>query len=350
MASPSVPGTRVRRRAGASAEAGARWSVRADHMGALRALVTAAIGTEPVSAVEVEVDTWRRPHMGWTGDPGIAGAQDVSLRTKKNGVHASLVLREPRDAGVVVSAMVRMLEPTVSGFPAPSWLPGVPANGMLAEHVRDVVIERDTDPHVRRTDVLLAPTDAVVDDDNADIVVRVGANSWGEHDVLVDPSIHRPHGRRSDVIGDVCSAAEILDRYGDGITTTDVKPLRSISAVTDASSVPLNVRTQLAACGVVLAESADELPEPGDFLAWQQASVTGRRNALRHHSPWPAVAPWPTVSILLSSHRSDRLAHALSMVRAQDYPNLQVIVVLHGDDDFVSHHTPNVHQLSLIHI
>ena len=64
MASPSVPGTRVRRRAGASAEAGARWSVRADHMGALRALVTAAIGTEPVSAVEVEVDTWRRPHMG----------------------------------------------------------------------------------------------------------------------------------------------------------------------------------------------------------------------------------------------------------------------------------------------
>lgn len=344
MASPSVPGTRVRRRAGASAEAGARWSVRADHMGALRALVTAAIGTEPVSAVEVEVDTWRRPHMGWTGDPGIAGVQDVSLRTKKDGVHASLVLREPRDAGVVVSAMVRMLQPTVSGFPAPSWLPGVPANGMLAEHVRDVVIERDADPHVRRTDVLLAPTDAVVDDDNADIVVRVGANSWGEHDVLVDPSIHRPHGRRSDANGEVCSAAEILDRYGDGITTTDVKPLRSISAVTDASSVPLNVRTQLAACGVVLAESADELPEPGDFLAWQQASVTGRRNALRHHSPWPAVAPWPTVSILLSSHRSDRLAHALSMVRAQDYPNLQVIVVLHGDDDFVSHHTPNVHQ------
>ncbi len=56
--------------------------------------------------------------------------------------------------------------------------------------------------------------------------------------------------------------------------------------------------------------------------------MTGRRNALRHHSPWPAVAPWPTVSIVLSSHRSDRLAHALSMVRAQDYLNLQVIVVL----------------------
>ena len=96
----------------------------------------------------------------------------------------------------------------------------------------------------------LAPTDAVVDDDNADIVVRVGSNSWGDNDVLVDPSIHRPHGRRSDVIGDVCGAVEILDRYGDGITTTDVKPLRSISAVTDASSLPLNVRTQLAACGV----------------------------------------------------------------------------------------------------
>ena len=32
------------------------------------------------------------------------------------------------------------------------------------------------------------------------------------------------------------------------------------------------------------------------------------------------------------------------MVRAQEYPNLQVIVVLHGDDDFVSHHTPDVQQ------
>ena len=63
MAGPSVPGTRVRRRAGASTEAGARWSVRADHMGALRALVTAAIGTEPVSAVEVEVDTSQTQHL-----------------------------------------------------------------------------------------------------------------------------------------------------------------------------------------------------------------------------------------------------------------------------------------------
>ena len=42
----------------------------------------------------------------------------------------------------------------------------------------------------------------VVDDDNADIVVRVGA-ILGRHDVLADPSIHRLHGRRSDVIGDV---------------------------------------------------------------------------------------------------------------------------------------------------
>jgi acyl-CoA synthetase (AMP-forming)/AMP-acid ligase II len=33
MASPSVPGTRVRERAGATAESGARWSIRADHLG-----------------------------------------------------------------------------------------------------------------------------------------------------------------------------------------------------------------------------------------------------------------------------------------------------------------------------
>ncbi len=175
-------------------------------MGALRALVTSAIGTEPVIAVEVEVDTWRRPHMGWTGDPGMGVHEKFLCERRRTGFHASLVLRELRDAGAVLSAMVRMLQPTAFGFPAPSWLPGVPANGMLAEHVRDVVIERDTDL-VRRTDVLLAPTMRWSTMTTRGHRCSRRSNSWGDHEVLVDPSIHRPHGRRSDVIGDVCSAA-----------------------------------------------------------------------------------------------------------------------------------------------
>jgi hypothetical protein len=347
MASPSVPGTKVRERAGSTADSGARWSVRADHLGTLRALVTASIGAGPVGAVDVRVDKWRRPNVGWTGQPGIAGVDEVSVKAKGDGVEAELVLRDPKDAGVVLAAVLRMLQPTMTGFPAPSWLPGAPADGLLAEHVRDVVLDGDTDPHVRRADVLLVPVDRSGDEtvqSMAELIVPVAPGSWGHYDVRVDPAIHRPHGRASDAIGEVWSAAQVIDNFRAGVTMTDVKPLRSVSAVTQSSTLPPTLTAQLAALGVVLVESEDELPAREDYLAWQDASVSGRRDALREFSPWPAVAPWPTVSIVLSTHRPERLAHALAMVRAQDYPYLQVIVVLHGDEDNVAQHAPAVRQ------
>jgi hypothetical protein len=348
MASPSVPGTRVRERTGVSAESGARWSVRADHLGCYRELVTASVGAGPVGSVEVRVDKWRRPHLGWTGSPGIAGVDEVAVRPKGDGVEAELVLREPRDAGVVLSAVLRMLQPTVSGFAAPTWMPGVRTDGILAEHVRDVVGDGEVDPHVRRADALLVPSDWSVDDEHAEgfaeHVVSVSSGLWGEHEVRIDPTIHRPHGRSSDAVGEVWSADQMLECYRGGVTLTDIKPLRSVSAVTEASVLPPTLSAQLAAAGVVLAESTDELPASDDYLAWQAASVAGRRDVLRTHSPWPAVAHWPTVSVLLSTHRPERLAHALAMVRRQDYPHLQVIVVLHGNEEDVAHCAPSVRE------
>lgn len=345
MASPTsvaVPGTRVRERGGAS---GARWSVRADHLGAYRRLVTAAIGAGQITAAEVRIDKWRRPHRGWTGSPGIDGVDEISVRPKGDGVEVDLTLREPHDAAVVLSAVLRVLQPTATGFPAPTWTEGVPAEGMLAEHIRDVHTPGDEDPHVRRADVLLVHGTAeatAVSPDLAEQVVQVRPGQWGDRDVYVDPSIHRPHGRSSDAIGEVVSASVIVERFGAGVDQIDVKPLRDISAVTDANSLPAHWRAQLSALGVGLCENESELPKRDDYLEWQRRSIDGRREALRTLSPWPAVQQWPTVSVLLSTHRPERLAHALSMVRRQDYPHLQLVLVLHMEEGQISEHAPAI--------
>lgn len=345
MASPTsvaVPGTRVRERRSAD---GARWSVRADHLGSYRRLVTASVAAGSILAAEVRIDKWRRPHRGWTGAPGIAGVDELNVRPKGDGVEVVLVLREPRDAAVVLSAVLRVLQPTVTGFAAPTWSEGVPAEGMLAEQVRDVYVPGEEDPHVRRADVLLTHGTAeatAVSSEIADQVVQVRPGQWGDRDVYVDPTIHRPHGRASDAIGQVVSSSFIVEKFGAGVDQIDVKPLREISAVTDAEALPARWRGQLAALGVVLCESAEELPARDDYLEWQRRSVDARREALRELSPWPAVQQWPTVSVLLSTHRPERLAHALAMVRRQDYPHLQLVLVLHMEEGQISEHAPAI--------
>lgn len=315
-------------------------------MGAYRRLVTASVGSGPISGASVRVDRWRRPNLGWIGAPELAGLDALSVQPTGDGVEVDIDVREPLDAAIVLSAVLRSLQPTATGFAAPTWTPGVPADGLLAEHVRDVWTPGHEDRHVRRADVLLVPegsaSEDVTRDDITQYTVIVTEQTWGEHEVLIDPTIHRPHGRTSDAQGEIVDAASILARYRLGVDMPDVKPLRSISAVTDAASLPTRLRAQLAALGVVLVESVDQLPAREDYLGWQELSVSGRRDALRAHSPWPAVQSWPTVSVLLSTHRPERLEHALAMIRRQDYPHLQAVVVLHGDEDEVAQHAPRV--------
>lgn len=324
---------------------GARWHVRADHLGAYRRLVTACIGAGPVLAAEVRLDSWRRPHKGWTGSPGIDGVDEFAVRPKGDGVEVTLVLRQAHDAAVVLSAVLRALQPTATGFAAPTWSEGVPAEGLLAEQIRDVHVPGDEDAHVRRADVLLVHGTAdasAVAQDLAETVVQVRPGQWGDRDVLIDPTIHRPHARASDAIADVVTSSFVVEKFGAGVDQPDVKPLREISAVTDASSLPARWRAQLSALGVVLCENAEELPARDDYLGWQERSVEARRHALRDLSPWPAVQQWPTVSVLLSTHRPERLAHALAMVRRQDYPHLQLVLVLHMDEASIAQHAPTV--------
>jgi hypothetical protein len=341
MASRSVPGTKVKKRARGT------WHVRADHMGSLRQLATASVGAGPIYEATVRLDRWRRPRSGWVGNPGIAGLDRLTVQPVGDGVEVALALREPRDVGVVLSSVVRVLQPTATGFLAPTWTEGVQVDGILAEHIHDVRVDGDEQPHVRRADVLLVEAaryaalrkefDAVTER-----VITVNGTTWGDRQVLLDPTIHRPHRRASDAQGDIVDASFILDQYSSGIQMIDVKPLRSISAVTGASALPDRLRAQLSALGIVLVDSAEQLPGFDDFLEWQARSVAGRRDALRNFSPWPAVQPWPTVSIVLATHRPDRLEHALAMVRRQSYPHLQAVIALHGNEEDVAQQAPRV--------
>lgn len=332
-------GTRVR-------DHGDRWTVRADHLGSYRRLITSSVGSATITGAQVRIDRWRRPHQGWTGSPGISGVDSFTVQPRGQGVEVNVTVRQPLDAAVLLSGVLRALQPTVTGFAAPTWSAGVPAQGALAEHVRDVHTPGDEDQYVRRADVLLVDGRSTVRfeaiEQHAEHVVAVTEGRWGEHDVLIDPTIHRPHARSSEVVGDVVDASRIIATYPHGIDMPDVKPLRSVSAVTSAAALPPTLAAQLSALGVVLVESADELPPTEDYLAWQDMSVSRRRDALRRYSPWPAVQPWPTVSILMSTHRPERLEHALRMIRRQDYPHLQAVIALHGDEQEVATHAPRV--------
>ena len=66
---------------------------------------------------------------------------------------------------------------------------------------------------------------------------------------------------------------------------------------------------------------------PRDIDGREAASIRMRRLALANH----AIGRWPSVSVLLATRRPERLARAVGCVAAQAYPNLELVLALHGD-------------------
>jgi hypothetical protein len=185
----SVTGARVRARRDT-------WQVRVDDIGALRRLVTASVGADRITGVDLRIDTWKAPVAGWWGAPTIAGVRDLEFSADGRGAHVRMGFLESCDVGVALSAVLRVLAPAVTGAPALTWEPGADTRGLLAENVCDVSTdERDT--HVRRADWLVMGSS----DTHVEHVARV------EVSAAVDPMVHRPMGRRSDVVGRSVDAA-----------------------------------------------------------------------------------------------------------------------------------------------
>lgn len=301
----SVTGARVRARRDT-------WQVRVDDIGALRRLVTSSVGASEISRIELRIDNWKQPVPGWWGTPGIPDVRALACSAEGGSARVDIELHEPRDAGVVLSAALRVVAPSSTGSPALTWEPGADTGGLLAECVRDVSTEA-RDSHVRRADWLVAGPGAVHVEHGARVPV----------DAMVDPMVHRPVGRRSDVVGRTVAASDLA--LSADLTWSDVRVLRDVALVADGDVLTARQRAQIAACGVLI-----DVTPGDDPLAWQVASVSARRDALRDHSP--VVGGWPSVSIVMSIHRPDHVAQAMAMVRRQTYPNLQLVVVDHGVD------------------
>jgi len=100
----------------------------------------------------------------------------------------------------------------------------------------------------------------------------------------------------------------------------------------------------LAPAGVFVTDMfADTVHRLVDDLDWRErASITARRHVLTHHSRlvaftqlldivgYPLPAP-PKVTVLLATNRPDFVHEALTRIANQNYPNVDVSLVLHGD-------------------
>jgi hypothetical protein len=207
-----------------------------------------------------------------------------------------------------------------------------------------------------------------------------GGSTTGAH-VLVDAQRVNPRGRRFEAYlpGARRYALEFgsagrfssggrgpswLAGSGPNLSWPTIGALRTVGAVTCGASVsepamspvaaePVQLATllvELAMTGVPLAATnlpdrvaaniAPDLrailaePLPGGIapLDLELRSVRQRRAALRDHSHWFATQAAPAVSAVLATRRPELLPTVLSAILSQTYPNLELVLCLHGVD------------------
>ena len=344
-----MPGARIRVRKG-----GRAWHVSVPRLGVLREVVVASIGGEAITRLEVRVASWRPPIAGWIGTPGVRGLTSQSVEVDGTGATVILEALEPVDPGVLCAGALRCLQPArVPSTPEMrTYVPSLDASAScLAVDVHDVLVEGDNrDRHVRRADVLVTATpNEPVGIESAHRVAIVSSH-WSRDghdvDVLLDPAVHRPMGRRTGegqlvVPATVDGAAVVLSMAGKplrleaDITASQVRAVRDVGAIVTDGVIDRRLAVQLNACGVLVRTTNDELPV--DTLSWQQASVSERRHALRAHSPAVAFDAWPSVSVVVATHRPEHLGLLFDNLRSLSYPRLEAVIALHGGQLDIAH-------------
>ncbi len=246
--------------------------------------------------------TWKPPKE-WVGSPELAEVSSVDLKAKREGVRLRLAFSPAVDASVALAAAVRVLRPTHPLFHYPS-------------------VSIGHQPDVR----MAALAGCVNADPSRESSLVIEHATWD-----VDPTVHRPLGRRSLLEPTVIE----LPSFGDDLTAVDltavdVAGLRTTTAVL-ATDVSARLRHQLEACGVLVAAERNELPADDDILGWQAASLAARRHALRSQTPAARLNDWPSVSAVLLTHRPDFLEHAMRQLAGIRYPRFEIVLALHGD-------------------
>lgn len=287
---PSWPaGVRVRSK-------GLDWRIDLPGVHSLQESTGLAAGAGMIDRLEVRVGTWKPP-KSWSGSPELAEVASVDLKAKGDGARLRLTFDPAVEASVALAAAVRVLRPTLPLNHYPSVSIGHPSARAAA----------------------LAGCVNTSPDRDADLVIEHA--EWD-----VDPTIHRPVGRRSDLAPSVIPLPPLTEE----LTAVDVARLRTTTAVI-APGLDARRRHQLEACGVLVAESRDMLPADDDLLGWQAASLFARRHSLRSQSPAALLNDWPSVSAVLLTHRADFLEHAMRQLAGIRYPRFEIVLALHGD-------------------
>ena len=326
-----------------ASRSGQSWRVRVDTLQDLRILAVASVGAALLTDVEVSVVGCRSP-QGWLGRPGLPHVDRLDVARAGLRADVRLSLTTPTDAARVLAAVLRVLCPGGSATTAQqmTFAPGLgEAAATLAQSIHDVTTV-DRDRHVRRADVLVTPdAEPVLALEHTTSLV-INESTWTRDglsfDVCVDPTVHNPIGRPSHGLDRVLTARVrdgVLElggglrprRIPGDVTEKDVASLADTRAV--VGDVPTRQARQLAACGVLVL--AADSPQPADELSWQAESVHERRHALRQYGPWAALDAWPSVSIVMSTHRASHVDHALTQLARLRYPRLEILIGAHGD-------------------
>lgn len=340
-----IPGVRIRARAN-------QWRVEAASIEQLQQLCVTSVGAAEVTSLEIRVAKWSPP-KGWVGAPKSPGLVSYLVEPRGAGAQVILTWHEPVDVALALAAALRCLRP-ISEFGVGSMLtlaPGLPAAAAaLAAGTRDVLLpERAIHAHLRRCDTLVLPTPDSMSEVERAVTVVVSGETWivdgAAHLVVVDPSVHNPIGRRSLGATEVIAASVaggVLELRGSTLNlviagdlrSSDVEALRSVGVVTAEDDLGPRWINQLRACGLVLKSGSaiDDSTKTSlaDPLEAQVLSVNTRHDALSSSTPAAALGCWPSVSAVLLTNRETYLTHAMQQIAKLDYPNLQVVVGLHG--------------------
>jgi hypothetical protein len=276
---------------------GDHWRIDLPGVHALQECTGLAAGGAMLAGLEIKVGTWKPP-KGWSGSPELAEVASIDLKAKGEGVRLRLGFSPAVDASVALAAAVRVLRPSLA-----------------LNHYASVAVG---DGGRGRAAALAGCVNAAPGRDAALVIERT---DWD-----VDPTIHRPVGRRSDTAARVIA----LPDFGAELTATDVAGLRTTTGVI-ASDLDSRRRHQLEAAGLVVAAARDALPGDDDLLGWQVASLASRRHSLRSQTPAAQLNDWPSVSAVLLTHRADFLEHAMRQLAGIRYPRLEIVLALHGD-------------------
>jgi hypothetical protein len=330
--------------------------IEVDTVGGLRRRLSDPVATVTTTYLGVVVRHWRPPVPGWSGRLGpLAGVvrheiclPDAEVTQGGDGrASVAITVSAPLPVARLVVAALAGLTPV-----------GAPAGPVSAEPVRQarraggpadlaghdaVVIDASTaNPRGRR---LYGPSLTA----GRLTVTDRGGEAWWRITRATDPSALLVTGRVGVALYE--RQAETLARIG--VVTAD-SGRGAVKPVVEARAL-----AQLAATGVIV--YAPALPEPvGELLAadlagslgtpppdsgadpldWELHSVRQRRAALRGHGTTFALprllGPSPTrpapVSALLVTRRPHLLATAVAALAAQTYPELEIVVGLHGFD------------------